>query len=166
MTEKLPFQEEPEEFEPTKGVKLQRKKSFVGRQGIQNHERQTSLEGVAQEIVAKRQEKLSKAFDLGKRYKDMISDKTVPSQASELKKSQEAEVISEFVKFAIEANNDEDEMEGMGSVTAITLLFKVLLMMRDQHNILDHKYHQLEKYTERLEAKLNRLSSTTDEPSK
>lgn len=155
---RISFEEDidPDEIETNQGLKLSKKKSFLSNK---KPSAQEALNNRAQDINSKRQQRLTRAWELGNEFKELLADKTVSSQMSEMKKSREREVINKLIEFAIEVNTDEDEHEGMGSVTLLTLALKILLQIRDKYNELDYKYHQLEKYASKLEVKLNSVSS-------
>lgn len=144
-----------DQVEATKTLKLDPKKSLFSKKAAVKN----TFEERAQEVHSRMQGYLSEAFELGVQFKEFLEDKTVPSQMGALRRSREKEVIGKLVAFAIRVNNDQDENEGMGSVSILTLLLKTSLAMRDRYNELDYKYHELESYCTRLEAKLNKLSS-------
>ena len=153
---RMPQDFSEEDLEPTKKLKLDPNKSFLSKQKPVNKE---NFDNLAHEVQEKRRQLLSEAFELGKQFKEIMMDKTVPSQISELKRSKDAEVISKLINFAVKVNTDQYEDEGMGSITLLTLLMKIMLQQRDRFNELDYKHHQLENYASRLEAKINSLSS-------
>jgi hypothetical protein len=55
----------------------------------------------------------------------------------------ESSIVKNLLEFAIEANKDEREVEGQGSIYLITLLLKALLEQKDKINHLEHKVQLL-----------------------
>lgn len=139
----------------TKKVKLDASKSMFAKKA----KTQESFQQRAVETSDKLQNHLAEAFDLGKQYRDLLEDKTIPENKKFLDESREKEIIGQLISYAIKVNIDEDEHEGMGSVALLTLMMKCVLKMRDRYNDIEYKYHMLEKNHIRLEEKFNRLSS-------
>lgn len=139
----------------TKKVKLDASKSMFAKKS----KTKESFQQRAIETSGKLQNNLTEAFDLGKQYRDLLEDKTIPENKKFLDESREKEIIGQLISYAIKVNIDEDEHEGMGSVALLTLMMKCVLKMRDRYNDIEYKYHMLEKNHIRLEEKFNRLSS-------
>lgn len=139
----------------TKKVKLDPKKSRFAKKAKTRED----FENRAHETSNKMQGHLMEAFDLGKAYRDLLEDKTIPENKNFLGESKEKEIIGQLISYAIKVNIDQDEHEGMGSVALLTLILKCVLKMRDRYNDIEYKYYMLEKNHARLEEKFNRLSS-------
>ena len=59
--------------------------------------------------------------------------------------SLEKSVVKNLLEFAIEANKDEREVEGQGSIYLITLLLKAMLEQKDKINHLEYEVKRLSK---------------------
>lgn len=86
-----------------------------------------------------------RASDLALKFRKLTEDKTLPSNRSIFANEMEREVLSEMISLAIEINSDGNELEGMGSLSWITLLFKTSLAQRDRINKLEYAILQMEK---------------------
>ncbi len=66
-------------------------------------------------------------------------------------------LIAKIVDIAVKLNNDENEMEGMGSVGISILLFRAALQHRDKINKLEYNAIQTDKKIKSLTEKLELL---------
>lgn len=102
--------------------------------------------------VAAAQEKLGgykqKASELAVQFKKIMDDKTLPQNKNVFSIEVEREVLSKMIQLAVDINNDPDEQEGMGSLSWITFLFKLVLSHRDRINSLEYQISLLEKKLE------------------
>lgn len=90
-----------------------------------------------------------RAADLAIKFKKLQDDKTLPSNRSIFANDMEREVLTGMISLAVEINNDpNEENEGMGSLSWITLLFRTSLAQRDRINKLEYALMQLEKKTD------------------
>ncbi|KKN61001.1 hypothetical protein LCGC14_0526260 [marine sediment metagenome] len=153
MESRIP--EDELENEQTKKVLLDPKKSKFAKKA----KTRDNFEQRAVQTSERLQGHLTEAFDLGKKYKDLLEDKTISDNKGFLNESREKEIISKLIQYAVKVNVDQDEHEGMGSVALLTLILKCVLQMRDRYNDIEYKYHLLEKNHAKLEEKFNRLSS-------
>jgi cell division protein ZapA (FtsZ GTPase activity inhibitor) len=143
-----------------KTVKLNPKKSKFAPQ-FEARQAAEQLDRAASEIHQKSQDRQQEIFELGSRFVEMMKDRTVPTQKGPVAQSVEREVLQQLINFAIEVNTDLNEpKEGMGSVSLLTLMLKVSLLMRDKHNVLEHKIHQLEQRLLQLESQPKPSSDT------
>jgi len=99
--------------------------------------------------VMKIQEKATgynaKAAELAEAFNKTLADKTLPQNRNVFQKELERELLVNLMQLAIDINNDPNEQEGMGSLTLISLLFKVCLAQRDKLNSFEYRLLQLEK---------------------
>jgi hypothetical protein len=140
-SQRLSF-EEAQPKEATKTVKLDSKKSRFARSSEtkQNFEERANA---ANEKISDRQEQI---FDLGKKFVEIMKDKTLPENKGPLQQSIEKEVLGKLIEFAIELNNDDlEQNDGMGSVGLLTLIFRSSLLLRDRYNSIEYKVEQLER---------------------
>ena len=89
-----------------------------------------------------------RASELAIQFKKICEDKTLVQNKSVFASEIEKEVLSKMVELAIEINNDPNEQEGMGSLSWITLLMKVVLSQRERINVLEYNLSLLEKKLE------------------
>lgn len=139
------------------GVKLSSKKSRLF--GKINEKK--NFEQMVNNANEQHQNYLSEAFELGKQYKELISDKIITDNKGYLVENREQEVIGKLIDYAVRVNNDKIEQKCMGSVTLLTLALKCIIKLRDRYNDIEYKYHILERNHIRLEEKFNRISSQT-----
>lgn len=140
---------ESDEIEPaTKNVKLDSKKSRFAKQAETKQIFEKKVTEVHEKMVGRQQ----LIFELGKQFLDLLKDKTLTENKGPMHQSLEKEVLGKLTQFAIEVNNDENEGEGMGSISMIVLLFKSMMIMRDNCNRAEYKIEQLEKQLKSLKS--------------
>lgn len=133
----------------------------VSKKGIKNASSQKSIfDGLPKKVsqesfekeVRKYQEKESsyknKAADLSSQFFKILSDKTLRKNKNIFEQEMEKELLSKMIQLAAEINSDPIEAEGIGSLTWIAQLFKVVLIQRDKINQLEFTVSQLEKMLE------------------
>lgn len=146
---RISFESDSEEIEPaTKNVKLDSKKSRFARQA----ETKQNFENKVTEVHDKMMGRQQLIFELGKQFLDLLKDKTLAENKGPMQQSLEKEVIGKLTQFAMEVNNDDNEGEGMGSISMIVLLFKSMLIVRDNYNRVEYKIEQLEKQLKSLKS--------------
>lgn len=87
----------------------------------------------------------SRTADLAIQFKKTMDDKTLPTNKSSYAVDMERELLSNIIILASEINNDENEGEGMGSLSWIAQLFKQCLAQRDRMNKMEYALFVLEK---------------------
>lgn len=150
-----------EQDSPAAGLKIDNSKSRFAPK-----EPDVDVEAAARAIGRKIDNKKEMAYKLGLKFMNMLKDRTVTQNKNQITKSMEKEVVSNLMQFAVDTNNDENELEGMGSIALSTLLFKSVLYVRDVLNEADYKMAQQAKQIRELEKKIENLSSnesTADE---
>lgn len=118
-------------------------------------------------------EKVKKVEDDKKQYKkqiasislqlkNILNDKTLVSNKSELDKIMENDVLKEVIDLASKINSDPSEQEGYGSILLCTLLMKMLLSFRDKNNQLSYDLACLQKkvddFPKLVESRIERLN--------
>ena len=83
------------------------------------------------------------AVELAIQFKKMMDDKTLLQNKNVFSKEVENEFLSKIVNLSIEINNDENEQDGMGSLSCIIILLKTCLSLRDRVNDLEYQITQL-----------------------
>ena len=142
--------------ESTKPLKIDKGKSRFVKQHIERER----FEEKVKEIHDKSENKQQLAFDLGRKFLEILNDKTLKENKGPIRADIERENIGDLIKFAVGVNTDENEQEGMGSVSLITLLYKAILIMRDKNNELEYKLTSIEN-----DLKLSRVASDKDSES-
>ena len=84
-------------------------------------------------------------------FKKILDDKTLLQNKNIFSLDLEKEIISNLARLAIDMNTDENEIEGMGSVSIITLLLRTSIIQRDRINSLEYKSTLLENRIKELE---------------
>lgn len=138
MSEKIPFQNEENNLEPTlnKKVKLSNEKSKF--QKKDNSSSSSSFEDLVKNKVASSNDRNVKAFELGKKFLSILNDKTLPENKGPIVKNVESQVCIDLFNLAQEINNDPSEAESAGSAMLDTLFFKSLLSLRDKLNKIEY----------------------------
>jgi hypothetical protein len=139
--ERTSFESKKDNIENVQSVKIDGKKSRYSRQLEKKQDFEKRAED-AQGVLAGRQ---AQAFDLSKKFIDIMEDKTLSVNKGPMQQSIEREVINKLIDFSVEVNNDVLEKEGMGSTGLIILLFRSLMIMRDKYNLMEYKMHQIEQ---------------------
>jgi len=85
-----------------------------------------------------------KMAELSDAFVKSINDKTLKKNKSIFSVEVEKENLSKLIQLASEINSDPNEIEGIGSLGLIVLLFKTLLSQRDRINELEYRLFQVE----------------------
>ena len=99
----------------------------------------------AEEFNSQLQEKKQKALELSQSFLELLKNKTLLQNKGPLEQNLEKDIIKKLTEFAIEINNDPNELEGMGSVGINVILLKSLLNFRDALNAAEYKIYLLEQ---------------------
>lgn len=145
----MPFDEEEDNLEPVKKIGL---KQVSSRRSIFDNTPKKPSQEDFEKQVQDNQEKMmgykQRAADLTVQFKKIIEDKTLSKNKNIFSKELEKEILTKMVNLAVEINNDPNEQEGMGSLSWITLLFKISLRQRDKINDLEYELSLLQKKLE------------------
>lgn len=144
--------ESPGEIKPAnKTVKLDNNKSKFSKQAEQKQNFEKRAEEVHNKIVGRQDE----IYSLGSKFLEIVSDKTLLVNKGPLQRSLEKETLNKLINFAINLNNDDDEpMACMGSISLLTLMFRISLLTRDKYNAAEDKIEKLEGRVSQLEEQL------------
>lgn len=148
-------EDEQKEFVPKIGIKqVSGQKSMfdnkVNKQSQQEFEQKVQNSQEKSAVYKKR------ASELFIRFNKIISDKTLVQNRNLFSNESEKEMLQNMIQLAIEINDDPNEQHnGMGSLTWITLLFKTCLSQRDRLNDMEFAIAQLQKKI--LEADLSNI---------
>lgn len=164
MTDKLGFEDENDvPAPPTQSVKLDAGKSKFAKQAIQKQTFEKQVLEVHKQMEGRQQQ----AYELGLRFLDTIQDRTL--KKGPIAKDLERETLNSIIKFAIEMNNDENEPDGMGSVSMLTLVLKSLLILRDNLNRVEDaaatKIEELQKKISEQNLKIQDLTNKSNDSS-
>jgi len=118
-----------------------------------------------QQQVKETQEKImtyeAEASQLAMMFQKLLEDKTLPDNRNLLSSESERDLISKIVDVAVSLNNDENEMEGMGSIGVSILLFRAALYHKDKINKLEYGLVQADKKIKSLIEKIDLLTIDT-----
>ncbi len=106
---------------------------------------QKSLENKVKSLESREIDYKERTHMLALQFKKMIEDKTLPQNKGVFAVEGELEILSKIAQLASEINNDEDEEDGIGSLTWIVQLLKTCLSQRDRINKLEFALIQIEK---------------------
>jgi hypothetical protein len=93
-----------------------------------------------------------KAAELADKFRKTMNDKTLSANKNVFAKEMEKELLTDMVQLAIDINNDSKELEGMGSLSWITLLLKTCFSQRDKINSLEYLIFSLDKKVDSFQA--------------
>lgn len=148
----MPFDEEDEEDD--EDVSSKSKKSGLKQvstqksifESIPKKSTPENLEKRVQQIQEKDSNYKTRASELAIQFKKAMEDKTLASNKSIFAQDLEKNLLSQMIELAVEINNDQEEQyEGMGSLSWITLLLKTCFAQRDKINKLDYNIFEISK---------------------
>lgn len=134
------------EKQKNSGLKLKRSKSSTTNVKVKK-----DFEQKVNDTHERLQGHLRTAYELGVEFANLMADTRVSENIGPHDRTYEKGVIRKLVEYAITVNGDEQEQEGMGSVSLITLCLKMFFKMRDQINTLSYEKHLLERRVQHLE---------------
>jgi hypothetical protein len=108
----------------------------------------------------------TRAAELSTQFNQIMNDKTLKQNKNIFAKELERELLTKMAQLAIDVNNDQQEQEGMGSLSWIILLLKTCLNQRDKINQLEFFVSQLEKkldvgaLTKEIQAQLDKKKNS------
>lgn len=137
-----PFSD-PEDRDPRVGVKKSAQKSMF--EGKPKPPTPQEFQERVQKAEDKKSGHKQRAADLYLQFQKTVADKTLPQNRNILSRDAEREMLQEIMQLAMDINNDQQEQEGMGSLTCITFLFKTILFQRDKINELEYQVVSLTK---------------------
>jgi hypothetical protein len=146
----MPFQYDQPEIVSNRELKLKPKtsedKQRAKSREQHQHELQERFERLADRAVEAQADRRQTAFDLAKQYMLAIRDKTIPQNKGVVAQDVEAEMRRNLIAFATEINNDDNEqLDCMGSMAVFNLLIKTVFEQRDRINELEYQVVQLDK---------------------
>lgn len=130
-----PFSD-PEDRDPRVGLKKAagQKSMFEGKPKPPTPQ---EFQEKVQRVEDRKSSHKQRAADLYLQFQKSIADKTLAQNRNILSRDAEREMLQEIMQLAMDINRDEQEQEGMGSLTCITFLFKTILFQRDKINELE-----------------------------
>lgn len=145
----MPFEEDEQEIQPLRQTGLKNvssQKSMFDK--IPKKPTQEDFEKAVSTSQNRINNNKQKAAELALEFKKILEDKTLPQNKNIFSKEIEKEVLTKMVQLAVEINNDPDEAQGMGSLSWITLLLKIVLSQKDRINLLEYNLSLLDKKIE------------------
>ncbi len=162
----MPFDDEEEAPIQKIGLKQVSSKKSLFEVENQDKPSQEEFNKRVEQIHQKTNDYKSRASELALNYKKLIFDKTLPQNKNIFLEDLEKDTLSKMISLAVEINNDENEQEGMGTLSWITLLLKYFLYHRDRINSLEHSVSILQKSNDDLIKKIQILTSKVDSDKK
>jgi len=126
---------DPEDRDPRVGVKKAGQKSMF--EGKPKPQTPQEFQDKVQKAEDRKSSHKQRAADLYLQFQKSMADKTLPQNRNILSRDTEREMLQEIMQLAMDINRDEQEQEGMGSLTCITFLFKTIIFQRDKINELE-----------------------------
>lgn len=142
--DKKPSLQGPDEYTPKSAMKSQGKSMFDAKPRQSPQEFEQKVHQVQETLSGYKK----RAADLFVQFQRTMADKTLAQNRNIFNNEAEKEMLQNMLQLAAEINNDQNEQEGMGSLTWITLLFKTCLSQRDRMNELEYAIHTLQKKLE------------------
>jgi len=134
----MPFDEDFEDISKLKMIGKNNNSRF-------NKPIDNNFEEKAKKIESDKNSYKRKIGALASQLKNILNDKTLISNKSELDKIVEDDVLKEMLDLASKINSDQSEAEGTGSILLSAILLKMMLAYRDRANVLSYKLECLEK---------------------
>lgn len=97
----------------------------------------------------------NKISDLSTKYKNIIKDRTLEENKGPPHKEFEKEVIRQLCEVGLMLNNDSSQPEGIGSIGLTNLLLNIILLQRNNYNLLAYKISKIEAAISDVMAALN-----------
>lgn len=143
---KVGFSNVNKEIVATRGVKLKNKKAeAIAKEKEAKEEYKKKFEENADRTVAYNEEKGNRALDVISKFLKVSEDKTLAQNKGSIGNDVEREIRQDLIQLALDLNNDETEEDnGKGSVIALSVLSKIILIHRDRINELEYKLKALE----------------------
>ncbi|MCZ2224478.1 MAG: hypothetical protein LC122_12715 [Chitinophagales bacterium] len=136
----MAFKEEYDEIDDGK-----KKGTFATPSNIKSKPKLKSFEDKVKDAEETKNLYKKEASLLSLKYKKMLEDKTLVQNKNQLNLEIESDVLRQLVDLGTRINNDQNEQEGMGSMTLIILLLKCNLLLRDKINDLEYKLSLIQK---------------------
>ncbi len=130
---------------PVRKIGVRKENSTIP--GENNSKIKENFENKANEKYSKIEEYKQQVWDLSIKYKSFIENKTLPENRGPIASNLEKEVLDKLVQLATEMNEDETQLQSVGSTALCMLLMKCMLIQRDVINTLSFKLEQLDKKT-------------------
>jgi len=129
----------------TRALRLDNKKSRF-RPPPSNEPPDYNFEERANALAQKIQARNHKGIELASQFMELMKSKILDENRSKLANQSEGDLRKQLISWLVEINNDEDEeLDGMGSAGVITLLLKTFFVQRDRINSLEFRLASLEK---------------------
>lgn len=147
----MPFDEEEDaqELAPKVGLKnVSSQKSIFD--AIPKKPTQDDLTKRVNQVQERASVYKTRAADLSSKFIQIMNDKTLKQNKNIFAKEMERELLTQMAQLAIDINNDQNEKEGMGSLSWIVLLLKTCFSQRDKINQLEFNLSQLDKKLDSL----------------
>jgi hypothetical protein len=145
----MPFDEEDTELPSIQSGKVGLKKVSSQKSIFESMPQKPTQEDLDSK-VKKMQERASrhkiKAADLASQFNKMMNEKTLPQNKNPFQKEMERDLLGQMIQLSIDINSDPNEQyDGMGTLSWVTLLLKTCFSQRDKINQLEYNVTQLEK---------------------
>lgn len=105
-----------------------------------------------QQVVDRDSSFKTRAAQLVTDFQRAMADKTLPQNKNMFQKELEVELLKNMVRLAQEINDSEEERQGEGTLSWVTILLKYSFSQRDRVNVLEYRLATIEKKLEGLDA--------------
>lgn len=137
----------------SKGLKITNEKSSVA---PPTESKSAVFEKKATDASERFSEYKKRSSDLGAKFKSIMESSILPENKSSVFKDFESETLSKLIHLANDINVDEAQPEGTGSIALSQLIMKMMILQKDQNNLLKFKIEKLENEIRDLKIKLER----------
>jgi hypothetical protein len=126
-----------------KSLRIDNKQSTIqAPQGNQSETKEEAIKAI-NEIAQSNNSYNEKAVSLANMFKKTLLDKTLADNKSVIAADAEKDLINNLSRLALEIENDQFSDPGMGPIGLSTLIFRLLLIQRDQINQLSYELEKL-----------------------
>ena len=148
MTDAIAFENDPE-IKKTRELKVGGKRSMFqapAEEKREAEERTAAFNNRAEQFMQNRQSKQDTGIVLAKRFFGAMRDKSLNKNKGVISQDAERELREDLQKLILDLNNDpEEKFDGMGSLSSIMMVMRVLFEMRDRVNELEYEVALLKR---------------------
>lgn len=130
---------------PKRQIGLKTQNSVDSMSSTSDISRKEKFDKQADVVYAKEGEYKQRMWDNSIKFKEFVESKILSANRGPIALNLEKEVLDNLIRLALEMDDDENQPQGIGSVSMCMLLMKSVLIQRDIINELSYKMDQLDK---------------------
>ena len=133
----------PKPVEKKSKLKISNANSALSQQSAEKNQQKQWFEKAAEMSFKTMEDRKKNAAVVVGSFWNLVRNKELKETKGPNRLKTETVIFENLIKFAMEANQDEEEYEGQGSIYMITLLFKAMLEQKDRINELEFELEKL-----------------------